>query len=45
MNRYLIREILKVTERLGIISFAAGLSSARTFPKTDLSPLQSAAKV
>ena len=45
MNLSVNREILTVTERLGIISFAAGLSSARTFPKTDLSPLQSAAKV
>ena len=35
MNRYLIRETLKVTERPCIISFSAGLSSARTFPKTD----------
>ena len=32
MNPSFIREILKVTERPGIISFAGGLPSARTFP-------------
>jgi 2-aminoadipate transaminase len=32
MNPSVIREILKVTERPGIISFAGGLPSARTFP-------------
>lgn len=35
MNPSVIREILKVTERPGIISFAGGLPSARTFPKTE----------
>jgi hypothetical protein len=34
------REILKGTERSSIISFAAGLSSARTFPQSDLCPLR-----
>jgi 2-aminoadipate transaminase len=34
MNPSVIREILKVTERPGIISFAGGLPSARTFPVT-----------
>lgn len=32
MNPSVIREILKVTEQPGIISFAGGLPSARTFP-------------
>ena len=32
MNPSVIREILKVTERAGIISFAGGLPSAKTFP-------------
>ena len=32
MNPSVIREILKVTERPGIISFAGGLPSPRTFP-------------
>jgi 2-aminoadipate transaminase len=32
MNPSIIREILKVTERPGIISFAGGLPSPRTFP-------------
>jgi 2-aminoadipate transaminase len=32
MNPSVIREILKVTERPGIISFAGGLPSAHTFP-------------
>lgn len=32
MNPSVLREILKVTERPGIISFAGGLPSARTFP-------------
>ena len=32
MNPSVIREILKVTERPGIISFAGGLPSASTFP-------------
>ncbi len=32
MNPSVIREILKVTERPGIISFAGGLPSSRTFP-------------
>ena len=32
MNPSFIREILKVTERPGIISFAGGLPSPRTFP-------------
>ena len=32
MNPSVIREILKVTERPGIISFAGGLPSAATFP-------------
>ena len=35
MNPSVIREILKVTERPGIISFAGGLPSARTFPKAE----------
>ena len=34
MNPSVIREILKVTERPGIISFAGGLPSPRTFPVT-----------
>src|SRR3954465_10847759 len=32
MNPSVIREILKVTERPGIISFAGGLPSPKTFP-------------
>ena len=32
MNPSVIREILKVTEKPGIISFAGGLPSAKTFP-------------
>ena len=32
MNHSVIREILKVTEKPGIISFAGGLPSPRTFP-------------
>ena len=32
MNPSVIREILKVTERPGIISFAGGLPSPRNFP-------------
>jgi len=32
MNPSVIREILKVTEQTGIISFAGGLPSAQTFP-------------
>jgi 2-aminoadipate transaminase len=32
MNPSVIREILKVTERPGVISFAGGLPSPRTFP-------------
>ena len=32
MNPSVIREILKVTEQPGIISFAGGLPSAKTFP-------------
>lgn len=32
MNPSVIREILKITEKPGIISFAGGLPSARTFP-------------
>ena len=32
MNPSVIREILKVTEKLGIISFAGGLPSPKTFP-------------
>lgn len=32
MNPSVLREILKVTDRPGIISFAGGLPSARTFP-------------
>lgn len=35
MNPSFIREILKVTERPGIISFAGGLPSPRTFPVTE----------
>ena len=34
MNPPVIREILKVTERPGIISFAGGLPSPKTFPIT-----------
>src|SRR4051794_3352386 len=34
MNPSVIREILKVTERPGIISFAGGLPSPDTFPIT-----------
>ena len=32
MNPSVIREILKVTEKLGIISLAGGLPSPKTFP-------------
>ena len=32
MNPSVIREILKITEKPGIISFAGGLPSAKTFP-------------
>ena len=32
MNPSVIREILKITERPGIISFAGGLPSPQTFP-------------
>ena len=32
MNPSVIREILKVTEKPGIISFAGGLPSPQTFP-------------
>ena len=32
MNPSVIREILKITERPGIISFAGGLPSPKTFP-------------
>ena len=35
MNPSVIREILKVTERPGIISFAGGLPSPATFPVTE----------
>jgi len=35
MNPSVIREILKVTERPGIISFAGGLPSPQTFPVAD----------
>ncbi len=35
MNPSVIREILKVTERPGIISFAGGLPSPRTFPVSE----------
>jgi 2-aminoadipate transaminase len=35
MNPSVIREILKVTERPGIISFAGGLPSPKTFPVAD----------
>ncbi len=35
MNPSVIREILKVTERPGIVSFAGGLPSAKTFPVTE----------
>jgi 2-aminoadipate transaminase len=35
MNPSVIREILKVTERPGIISFAGGLPSPKTFPVTE----------
>ena len=37
MNPSVIREILKVTEKPGIISFAGGLPSARTFPVVEFS--------
>src|SRR4029079_15920854 len=36
MNPSVIREILKVTERPGIIRFAGGLPSPRTFPVAEL---------
>jgi 2-aminoadipate transaminase len=32
MNPSILRELLKLTERPGIISFAGGLPSAKTFP-------------
>ncbi|MES3003375.1 MAG: PLP-dependent aminotransferase family protein [Pseudomonadota bacterium] len=35
MNPSVIREILKVTEKPGIISFAGGLPSAKTFPVSE----------
>lgn len=35
MNPSVIREILKITEKPGIISFAGGLPSAKTFPVTE----------
>ena len=35
MNPSVIREILKVTEKPGIISFAGGLPSPKTFPITE----------
>ena len=35
MNPSVIREILKVTEKPGIISFAGGLPSPKTFPVTE----------
>ena len=35
MNPSVIREILKVTEKPGIISFAGGLPSSQTFPVTE----------
>ncbi len=35
MNPSVIREILKVTEKSGIISFAGGLPSPKTFPITE----------
>jgi 2-aminoadipate transaminase len=37
MNPSVIREILKVTERPGIISFAGGLPSPKTFPISEFS--------
>ena len=37
MNPSVIREILKVTEKPGIISFAGGLPSPKTFPVSDFS--------
>jgi 2-aminoadipate transaminase len=43
MNPSVIREILKVTERPGIISFAGGLPSPKTFPVAEFS--QACAKV
>src|SRR5437868_5554684 len=43
MNPSVIREILKVTERPGIISFAGGLPSPKTFPITEFA--QACAKV
>ena len=35
MNPSVIREILKVTEKPGIISFAGGLPSSKTFPAAE----------
>lgn len=43
MNPSIIREILKVTEKPGIISFAGGLPSPKTFPITEFA--QACAKV
>ena len=37
MNPSVIREILKITEKPGIISFAGGLPSAKTFPVVEFS--------
>ena len=37
MNPSVIREILKITERPGIISFAGGLPSPKTFPVSEFS--------
>ena len=35
MNPSVIREILKITEKPGIISFAGGLPSSKTFPVSE----------
>ena len=35
MNPSVIREILKVTEKPGIVSFAGGLPSPKTFPVSE----------
>jgi len=39
MNPSVIREILKVTEKPGIISFAGGLPSLKTFPTSSVAQI------
>ena len=39
MNSSMIRKILKVTEKPGIISFAGGLPSPKTFPTSSVAQI------